>query len=376
MLDAVGIICEYNPFHNGHAYHLNKIKEMFPNSTIILVMSGYFTQRGDISILSKKEKTKIALQMGIDIVVELPFAFATQSADIFASGAIQILNNFKVNKVVFGSECNDIKKLKKLADIQSTNKFNNLVKSYLNNGINYPTATSKALKEISNIHIKEPNDLLAISYIKCIKRINNKIEPITIKRTNDFHSLDINNSIISATAIRDLLSKSKDISNYVPKEVLTSNIKYICLNDYFDLIKYNILLNNNFNNIQTVDEGIEYRILKNINSCKNVYELIEKVKTKRYTYNRIKRMLVHILCSFTKDEAHMCKNISYIRLLGFNKKGQNYLSKIKKESKVPIITKLSTNNDQLNIDKRVMNIYNLKSNNHDNEYKDFPIIFN
>ena len=152
MLNAVGIICEYNPFHNGHLYHLNKVREMYPNSIIILVTNGYFTQRGDISIISKKDKTSLCLDMGIDLIIELPFPFATQSADIFAHGAISILNYLNVKKVIFGSECNDINLLNKIVDIQLYNEdYKTKVKTYLNNGLNYPTALSNALNDLTNI---------------------------------------------------------------------------------------------------------------------------------------------------------------------------------------------------------------------------------
>ena len=147
-MTTIGIICEYNPFHNGHIYHIKKIKEMYKDSIIILVMSGNFTQRGDISIINKWDKTKIALENNIDLVIELPFVFATQGADVFAKGAIQILNNLKVDKLIFGSECNNISELKELAKIQLQENYNTLVKKYLEKGLNYPTAMSKALKDL------------------------------------------------------------------------------------------------------------------------------------------------------------------------------------------------------------------------------------
>ena len=371
MTKIIGIICEYNPFHNGHLYHLQKIKEKFPDSLIILVLNGYFTQRGDLSILTKEEKVKISLNYNIDLVVELPFVYGTQSSDIFANGSIQILDKLNVDYLIFGSELDDIETLKKLANIQNTDKYNKLVKEYMDNGLNYPTATSNALKELSNIKIDKPNDLLGLSYIKAINNLHSTIEPISIKRTNDYNSLDINNNVVSATAIRNLLKENKDISKYIPYQ---KQIKYIDLNNYFDLIKYKILTEKDLNKYQTVDEGIEYRIIKYINQVNTIDELISKVKTKRYTYNKIQRMLVHILCSLTKEEASNITNIEYIRILGFNKNGQKYLNKIKKDLNIPIISKLSDNNfKQLNIENRVTNIYNIKKHNI-NEYKSFPII--
>ena len=162
-MKSIGIICEYNPFHNGHIYHINKIKEMFPDSIIILVMSGNFTQRGDASIINKCNKTKIALNHNIDLVIELPFTFTNQSADTFAFGACSILNHLKVDYLVFGSESDNIDYIKNIVNIEDDKKYQEKVKELLDNGINYPTALSKALKDF-NINLSDcSNDLLGIS---------------------------------------------------------------------------------------------------------------------------------------------------------------------------------------------------------------------
>ena len=360
---SIGIICEYSPFHNGHLYHIRKIKEMYPESTIILVMSSSFLQRGDVSILNKWDKTEIALKYGVDIVIELPFVFSSQSADIFARGAIEILKNMNVDKLVFGSELNDIEKLKKCASIQSTKEFDNKVKHYLDDGINYPTALSKVLDNMLGFSIKNPNDLLAVSYIKEIIRQKTNIEPICIKRTNDFHNKKLSSSITSATSIRVALKEKKNIKKYVPTltyKKLKKEKHFI--DDYYDYLKYKIISDNDLSKYQTVDEGIESRIKKYINSSNNFEELINNIKTKRYTYNKISRMLIHILCSFTKEEAKNLKS-EYIRILGFNEKGKKYLNSIKKNTKLPIITGYSNINSKiLDIENRVNNIYALNNN--------------
>ena len=162
----IGIICEYNPFHYGHLYHLNKIKEIYPDSNIILVLSGWITERGDLSLIDKFKKADIALKYGVNLVVELPFKYI-QSADYFAKGAVGILNELKCDTIVFGSESNNVDELINLATIQLNNKkYDKLVKEYLNEGINYPTAMSKALKTITNKTIDTPNDILGLSYVK------------------------------------------------------------------------------------------------------------------------------------------------------------------------------------------------------------------
>ena len=165
-MEIVGIICEYNPFHNGHLYHINKIKEMFTDPLIVLVMSSHYTQRGDLSILNKWDKTEIALNNGVDLVIELPFEFSTQSSDIFAKGAIEILKALKAEYLVFGSESNDIVKLNNLASIQNTVEYNYEVSKLMKKGISFPSASSKALHHLHGEEVDTPNDILGLSYIK------------------------------------------------------------------------------------------------------------------------------------------------------------------------------------------------------------------
>ena len=264
---SIGIICEYNPFHNGHLYHINKIKEMYPDSTIILVMSGNYTERGDISVINKWNKAKVALLNNVDLVIELPFVFATQSADVFSKGAISILKYLKADKLIFGSESNDINKLTNLANTTINNKeYDLLVKKYLDEGLNYPTSLSKALKDLNKDTVDSPNDLLGLCYIKEIIKQNANIEPLTIQRTNDYHDTNLNNSISSATSIRLGLKENKDISNFVPDNTL-KYINNISIDDYFDIIKYRII-SSDISNIQTVDEGIDNRIKKYIYDVK------------------------------------------------------------------------------------------------------------
>ncbi len=358
---TVGIICEYNPFHNGHLYHLNKIKEMFDNPTIILVMSGNFTQRGDSSIINKWDKTSIALELGIDLVIELPFEFATQSADIFAYGACFILNKLKVDYLVFGSESNDINMLTNIAKVQLTNEYESLVKKYLNKKYNYPTSLSKALNEFGFYNINTPNDILGLSYIRELIKLNSSIKPITIKRTNDYNDKNLSNNITSANSIRENINKI-DISPYVPKIVLKYlNKDLYFIEDYFPYLKYKILSEiDNINIYQTVDEGIENKIKKVISKSNTYEELINNIKSKRYTQSKIKRMLLHILVSFTKEEASKRKEVKYIRILGFNKKGQKYLNKIKKDIDIPIITKFKK---ELEFELKITSIYSIINNN-------------
>lgn len=350
----IGIICEYNPFHNGHLYHLNKIKEMYPDSNIILVMSGNITQRGDISIIDKWDKTSIALKFGIDLVIELPFIYACNSSDKFSRGAIKLLKEVGVDKIVFGSEINDIELLKRLANTQINNKdFDILVKGYLSNGLNYPKACGKALYDVTNININTPNDILGLGYIKEIMLQKANIEPIVIKRTNDYNSLELDGDIVSATSIREAIKNKKSIKKYVPSETLKylNDIKY--LDDYYNYIKYRII-SSDISNIYEMNEEIKNRINKYINCSNSLDKLINNIKSKNYTYNRIKRIMVYILLNITNDDVNNFKD--YIRILGFNENGKNYLKRIKKDINIPIISNYSNGGELLKIDSKIYSI--------------------
>lgn len=360
----VGIIAEYNPFHNGHLYHIEKVKEMFPDSPIILVLGGNFTERGYISILDKWEKTAIAIKNGIDLVVELPFPFSCSSADIFAKGSIDLLNNLGVTDIVFGSESDDIEGIKKLVETELSNSdFDSLVQVYLRMGYNYPTSLSKALEDITGDCFKLPNDILGISYVKAIISNNYKITPHTIKRTNDYHSKELDNmSISSATSIREALLNNKDIKESVPSITYSylKDKKIPKLDDYFNLLKYKIISCNDLTIYNLVDSGIATKLKKEILNSYNFDELINKVKSKNSTYAKISRMLIYILCDYTKEQAKEFKEITYIRLLGFSNKGRDYLNKIKKDIDIPIISKFTREKDKmLEYEYQITKIYSL-----------------
>lgn len=366
-MEIIGIICEFNPLHNGHVYFINKIKELYPNSIIILVLNGYFLERGDISIESKEEKTRLALENNIDIVLELPALYGTMSADIFASTSLEILNNMHITKLIFGSESNDINTLTNLAKEELNNDFNIKVKEYLDKGYNYPSALSKSL----NTNIKTPNDLLAISYIKAIIKNNYDIKPITIKRTNDYHDLISNDEIISASNIRNKLDNNINIDKYIPSNSNILNINYDLL---FKLIKYKIITEDNLSQYETVDEGIENKLKKEIYKSNNIDELIHNIKSKRYTYNRLKRMLIHILLGIKSQDTNI--KLEYIRLLGFNNKGKLYLHNIK--TNIPIITKYRNIDSKIKLyEDRASYIYSLVTNidTYTYENNNKPIIY-
>ena len=368
-MNSIGIVCEYNPFHNGHLYQIKKIKEKYKDYIIIAVMTGNFTERGDVSIIDKWTRTEIALNHGIDLVIELPYPFATQSADYFAFGGITILEELQVEKIIFGSESNDLDSIKTIAEVQIENdEFDKLVKIYLKLGKNYPTALSCAVKDLTGKEITAPNDLLGISYLKTILKNNYKIEAECIQRTNEYHSNKLTNNISSGTAIREALKNNNSIINQIPKDTISYYKSIHTIDDYFEILKYKIITEKDLSKYQLVEEGIEQTLKKEINKANNYDDYIKRIKSKRYTYNKISRMLLHILCNFTKEKAMKWRKPEYIRILGFNNKGRMYLNSIKKELNIPLISKITKNkNDMLEFEIETTNIYNIKKNSNQKE---------
>ena len=359
-MNVIGIVCEYNPMHLGHLYQIQEIKKRYPDSILVIVTCGCFTQRGDICIINKWDKTKVALEQGIDLVIELPFVYSTQSADIFAKGAIQLLHYLKVDTIVFGSESNDLTKLRKIVEVQLfDHDYQQDVKRHLATGVNYPTAMSLALKEHLGYTVQEPNDILGIAYMKEILRNKYNINIVSIKRTNSYHSKNIgDNNIVNASLIREMLSKNQDVEHYIVDNSYTYLYCNVSIQNAFDYLKYQIM-NQDISKFQTVDEGIHYKIKKEIIYSNSYEDLLLKLKSKRYTYNKISRMLLHILTNFTKEEAHDI-SIDYIRLLGFSTKGQKYLNSIKKDISIPIITHYKKKISKvLDIEFRTTCIYSL-----------------
>ena len=359
-MKKIGIIAEYNPFHNGHKYQIDKIREKYNDAIIIVCVSSSFTQRGELSILNKWDKVKCALNNGVNIVVELPYIYSTQSSDTFSKYALKILNEFEIDELCFGSEDNNLDNLYKVADTQiNNNNFDIKVKEHLDNGINYPTALNNALKDLIGIEITKPNDLLGFSYIKEILKNNYQITPFIIKRTNDYHDKENDSDIVSASNIRKRLINKSNFSSKVPNDVYEILKNKSINNKYFDFLKYKIISENDLNKYLDVDEGLSTRIKSVINKSNSLEELIQNIKTKRYTYNKISRMLNHILCSFTKEENNI-DDIEYIRILGFDQNGKDYLNKIKKNIRVSILNKYDTKKYKtLEIEKRVSDIYSL-----------------
>ena len=360
---GVGIIVEYNPFHNGHNYHLKKSKEK--GEVVIAVMSGDFVQRGEPALLSKWERAKSALIMGADIVAELPVFYSVQSAEIFARGAIGILKHLGAEKIIFGSESNDIKKFEQLLSLEENKKFIEELQKNLKEGNSYPTAYNKTVLNFLGADFSlNSNDILGTEYLRAIKFWKANIIPYTLKREGaNYHSHNFYGNIASASGIRKLIENKEDFSNiknFIPEETFEILFKAISENKitniskFYNLIRYAILSQKeNLKNIQDVENGFENRLYENALICENYNDFMKKIITKRFTIGRVQRVLIHILLEITKeitDEAK--KNIPYIRIFGFSQKGREYLKTLKNENNIKIITSLKNIQKILSEDER------------------------
>ena len=330
-MKIVGIICEYNPLHNGHVYHFNKVKEESKADLVICVMSSSFSSRGDLSIFDKFTKTKQALNMGIDLIVELPLIYTIERADIFADNAVKILNNLNVSEIWIGSESNDISVYEKY--------YNNKV---IDNKDDYSTS----YKDKANMDLLS-NDILGFSYYKSIKDNKFDIELKTIKRIeNNYLDNNLNSSNIqSALSIR---ANIDELEKYTPDYVSKDKNLILDENKLFPILKYKILSTSPsiLKSIYFVDEGIENK-LSDIIDFDNYQDFIDYLSSKRYSKTRIKRMLTYILLNITKDMANKSYDIdnNFVRILGYNDKGKAYLSSIKKN--LTIYTNIKNNINQI-----------------------------
>ena len=355
-MGVLGLIAEYNPFHNGHMYHLLRSKKITGADYTVAVMSGNWVQRGEPSIINKWARTKIALNSGIDLVIELPAVYSSQTAEIFACGAINLLDKTGIiDFICFGSEEGSLDRLYKAADIllNENDEFSSILNKYLKCGHSFAASRLMALNKFLGADFARlPNNILAIEYIKNLNRLNSRIRPYTIKRLKSQ-----NESILSSSEIRDnLINDAADIKYTVPKhcfnilnEEIASGRGPMTLKKFENLIIYNILKESaeNLTELFDVNEGLENRIKKAAQKSADLESLLNNIKTKRYTMTRIKRILTNLLININRNDVLYYKQNgpSYICILGFNQKGRELISEMKKSSSLPIITninKLST----------------------------------
>ena len=361
---------------------MQQTKKLTQSDIIIAVMSGPFLQRGEPALISKWYRTKMALANGVDLVVELPYVFATQKAETFANGAISILNALRVSEICFGSEDGQIENFYNTISVQKNEEetFNYLVKQFMDAGNSYAKATSDAFSHIltseKNIDMSQPNNILGFQYIKAILSQNSSIQAQTIKRfASHYHDETFNDQhIASATSIRKQLFSEEGsfttIEPFLPQATtsLLANYKqnYGILHNweqYFSFFKYKLMTmsSGDLRHIYEIEEGLEHRILSKIQNSSSFYSFMEALKTKRYTWTRLQRACTHILTNTTKEEirsANIEQHAPYIRLLGMSQKGQTYLSKNKKKIELPILTHTKTfDHAALDIEKKANSVY-------------------
>ena len=395
-MKAVGLVTEYNPFHNGHLYHLNKAMELTGADISVAVMSGDFVQRGELAVLDKYTRASMALNSGVNLVVELPVNYAVSSAESFAAGALKVLNYIKADSIAFGSESGDIERLSKLAHILCDNEdtLYNEISKYTANGISYAAARQKVVEKLTDkdtaAMLTSSNNILAVEYLKAIIKNNYAIKPYTIKRKGDsYNDTDIRSDYASATALRGNL-KADNISKYIPVKaglILSSNTNYIYPDDITEALFTRLLgilfassydknvFIENVMRYPDVNKEIAGRLYKSAmdmitrtvpqgaeskdNGAFSFGSLCEHIKTKEVPLSRIKRALVRITLGLDKKHMEKYANEPYIRVLGFDKKGQEYLSYIRKTVEVPLITKIADYKEMLLDDIHAANIYNM-----------------
>jgi predicted nucleotidyltransferase len=401
-MNAVGLIVEYNPFHNGHAFHLHASKEAASAEVVIAVMSGNFLQRGEPALVSKWWRTKMALLNGVDIVFELPYRFAVQKAEIFASGAISILDAAGCEAVCFGSENGELPSFLQTIDFitEQKSQLEESIHRFINTGVSYPKAVSLAYHQLSDsnayLDLSKPNNILGIEYIKAIKNQKSSLKPMTVPRKNaDYHDEHFaSETIASATSIRKaIFSKEYDqnsIRQYVPAptdQLLSEYLKeYQVLHqweNYWEYLKFRLLTSSpaELREIYEVEEGLENRLLAAAPLSGSFHEFMERIKTKRYTWTRLQRLCVHILTNTKKEQmAGPSDKATYLRLLGMTSKGKEYLNKRKKDFSLPLVSKLASYKEkEILLDLKAARVYSLGIANHlandimNQEFKQPPI---
>lgn len=395
-MKAVGLVTEYNPFHNGHLYHVNKAMELTGADISVAVMSGDFVQRGEPAVLDKYVRASMALNSGVNLVVELPVNYAVSSAESFAAGALKVLNYIKVDSIAFGSESGDIEKLSRLAHILCDNEdtLYNEISKYTANGISYAAARQKTVENLTDKNtaamLTSSNNILAVEYLKAIIKNNYAIKPYTVQRQGDaYNDTDIRSDYASATALRGNL-KADNISKYIPVKaglILSSNTNYIYSDDITEALftrLLDILFASSYDKNVFIENVMKYpdvnkeiagRLYKSAmdmitrtvphragskdNEAFSFGSLCEHIKTKEVPLSRIKRALIRITLGLDKKHMEKYTNEPYIRVLGFDKKGQEYLSYIRKTVEVPLITKTADYKEMLLDDIHAANIYNM-----------------
>ncbi|MFD0680196.1 MULTISPECIES: nucleotidyltransferase [unclassified Paenibacillus] len=369
-MKTVGLIVEYNPLHNGHYYHFQQSKKSSGADAVIAIMSGHFLQRGEPAMVGKWARTEMALRMGVDLVIELPVAYSTQPAEWFAYGAVSALDaTGVVDSLCFGSEGGDIASLNEVSAVMHDESaaFHSLLQQELKTGLSYPAAYGKAVAThipgIDAAELAKPNNTLGLHYLIALRRLQSRIEPLTITRQKaEYNQQDITDAAIaSATALRHILFEKKtleEIVSFVPEGTMSvlrheweAGRAPISWEHYAKPLLLQLLHHSpaQLSTFHEVTEGLEYRIKQALPELSGSTDLVEKLvallKTKRYTRTKLQRMLLRILLNHTKEQlspSFLAHGVPYLRVLGFSNKGQELLKKMKTTARVPIITKVAS----------------------------------
>lgn len=364
-----GIVAEFNPFHNGHKHIIDTLKANGEN-TVTAVMSESFVQRGECACMSPNERTKAAISCGVDLVLSLPVPYATASAERFALGGVTVLGSLGcIDALGFGSECGDVGCLVKCAEAITAEEFLPLLENRLSEGLSFPTARQKALRDMYGDAfadaLSSPNDLLGVEYIKAIKKNNYPIKPVAVKRVGASHDSDeVNSDFCSASAIRSFMKTGEDCKGFMPDksfEILNGAVASGSAPADFGKLENAVLYKlrtmsvEDFKSIPDVSEGLEHRFFEAVRNSVTLSEILEKVKTKRYTHSRLRRI---VLCAFLGiTDEYTDIPVPYIRVLGFNEKGAAVLKQAKNTAVLPIVSKSS---DFKYLDENAQRIFELE----------------
>lgn len=367
-MKILGIVAEYNPFHNGHKYHLLESKRQTGATHTVVIMSGNFLQRGEPALTNKWIRAEMAVKEGIDLVIELPIIYACNSAEFFAYGAVSLLHNLNIiDFMSFGSEAGSIEGLKEIASILAIEPqpYKNYLKEFLSQGRSFPDARAKALhkythKEKQALHaiLFSPNNILGIEYIKALMRLNSSIIPFTMDRIqSSYHSTNIEGDICSATAIRNHLCQKygdlHDLQKVIPEDSfhilersMKSGFSPVCYEDFNQIILSHLrrLPKTSLLQVMDINEGLENRIKEACLKATSIEDLLQLAKTKRYTRTRLQRILIHSLLGITHHfllASNQLGGPQYARVLAFSAKGTELLKKTKQVASIPVLTNIN-----------------------------------
>lgn len=356
-MNTTAIIAEYNPFHNGHKFHLRSARKTTGSDYVFAVMSPSFVQRGESAVYDKWTRTRATLRCGADMVIELPVIYSTASAENFARGAIRIITETGIaDNLAFGAETNDLSALSDAAKllVNPTESFTETLKSELSKGVSFPVARASAFSSETGKNpdiLGTSNNILAVEYLKALNMFSSNIKPVITKRTgSEYNSDKINGTIASASAVRKVIYKGKTnlLAQTVPPECFDLYEKSlpVFMDYYSDAMAYLLrtMSSDDLKEISGISEGLENRIIKTVGSSYKISDICSELKTKRYTHTRLMRILCHILLGITKEHEQMFSPIEfepYIRVLGFRKSAEPLVSALCHKAKVPVIINVS-----------------------------------